>query len=404
MDIFIARQPIFDRKQRVFAYELLFRDSLQNFFSPDSDPNEATSRLMTQSFLGFDAAKLTDNKWAFINLPRQVLVDRCIHLLPRELYVPEILEDIPAAPDVVEACRQLKESGYKLALDDFVFHPDLLPLVEYADIIKVDVLQTGLDEQRRLLAELDNGRILFLAEKVETPEAFEQARDMGYSYFQGFFFSEPVLLSKKDIPAAKLQALRLLEQINRPDIDLDGLEEIVKQDVSLSYKLLRYINSPFFGLRTLIHSIHHALTLLGTQEIRKWVNLIVLGQLSDDKPLELLRNTLIRARFCESLAGPMGQRKRSQDLFLLGLFSMIHAILGRPLEELLETIGLADDIKATLLGDNTPLAPTFALAVAYERGDWQRFATAAGELASGEEQLPTLYVEALEWTARSMAA
>ncbi len=401
MDVFLARQPIFDQQNDVIAYELLFRNNLNNFFT-HADPLEATSHLIADSFLLFGVEKLTDGKPAFINVTREVLVEDSVSLLPKKFYAAEVTEDVQVDKEVIAACRSLKNKGYTIVLDDFVFRQELMPLVDLADIIKIDILAMNREEQLSILSRFGNGKIHFLAEKVETPEEYQIAKEMGYVYFQGFFFSKPVIISKKDIPGVKLHYLQLLQEINRSDINITQLEEVIKRDVSLTYHLMRYINSPFFGLRNEIRSIQHALVVLGEKEVRKWACLIALGRMGDDKPEELLVSILIRARICEGLADLVGMKDRRQDLFLMGMFSLIHVIIGRPIDEILTTIPLANDIKNALTGQSNLLAKVLALVVAYEKGDWRNFAGLAATLKLDEDKMPEQYIQAVEWAHQNL--
>jgi EAL and modified HD-GYP domain-containing signal transduction protein len=218
MDIFVARQPIFDQAQKVYAYELLFRSSLANVFT-HADPNQASSKVMSNSFFLLGIDFVTGGKKAFINLTSDLLVQEYATLLPKEAAVVEILETVDPTPEVLNACKNLKEAGYLIALDDFVDKAEYAPLLDLADIIKVDVLATGKEEQRVLLRRLAPKRLRFLAEKVETHEAFQEAAQLGFTYFQGYFFSKPVILKGKDVPGFKLHYFDILREIHRPELN-----------------------------------------------------------------------------------------------------------------------------------------------------------------------------------------
>ncbi len=400
MDIFLARQPIFDRRQKVIAYELLFRGGPQNFFK-HSDPSEATSNLIADSFLQFQVEKITLGHKAFINVTREILVERCMELLPKELYAPEINENVSADKEIIEAIKSLKKSGYLIVLDGFVFREDLVSLAELADIVKIDIQSVSIDDQRELITRFSPRGIQFIAEKVETLDSFDEVCSLGYSFFQGYFFSKPVILTQKDVPAFKLHYLQLLEQINAPDLKLDELEEILKRDVSLTYKLLRYINSPFFGLLHEIKSVYHALVVLGDREVRKWACLIALGRLGEDKPQELLVTALIRAKFCELLAPLFSLSNRGEDLFFLGLFSLIDVMVSRPMGEVLEDIPISEDIKIALLGNHNLFLEILEIVVAYEKGEWATFSSIRDRVDISEETIPDLYIQSAEWAMQS---
>jgi EAL and modified HD-GYP domain-containing signal transduction protein len=267
-EIYVARQPIFTRNQEVFAYELLYRSGVNKFYS-NLNGDQASFEVITNSFLLIGLETLTRGKKAFINFTKNLLENDVATLLPNEAIVIEILQDIEPDKKILNACRKLKELGYYLALDDFCYNRKFLPLIDLVDIIKVDFLKTEKKEREAIIQRIGKPKIHFLAEKVETREEFTQALEMGYSYFQGYFFSKPLILSGKDIPSFKIIYLKILQEINRQDLDYDRLEDYVKMDVSLSYKLLKFINSLSFGFRNEIRSIKQALVLLGQKELSK---------------------------------------------------------------------------------------------------------------------------------------
>jgi c-di-GMP-related signal transduction protein len=400
METFIARQPIFDRHQKVYAYELLFRSGLDNVFDYP-DPNQATAKVIAHSFslLGIDS--IAGGKLALINLTREVLLKEYITLLPNGLFAAEILENVEPDAAVIAVCRRLKQAGYTLALDDFVGDERYRPLVELADIIKVDFLATSPEARKDMRRRFARGGIRFLAEKVETREAFQEALDTGYSYFQGYFFSKPSIVARKEVPAFKLNLFRVMQAINRPELDFRQLEDIIKHDASLTYKLLCYINSAFFGLRYKITSLIHALVLLGEHEVRKLISLIALTTMGKDKPEELAVLAAIRAKFCESLAPLIGLAHRSHDLFLLGMFSLIDVIVDQPLPDILQMMPLADDVKAALLGEDNHVRAIYEFSLAYERGAWEQVSALARRLGLSEVDSPLLYRRALEWCQQS---
>lgn len=400
MEAFIARQPIFDLKQKVYAYELLFRSSMENVFT-HSDLNQASSKVIGDSVFLMDMDTITGGKKAFINVTRETLVKDYTAVLPKDKTVVELLEMIEPDPEVLAACRNLKNNGYLLALDDFVYQDRYKPLLELADIIKVDFLATELDERRALVERLARKGMHFLAEKVETWEVYQEAVEMGYSYFQGYFFSKPTILSGKDIPGFKLHYLQILKEIQRPELDYGEFEGVIKREMSLSYKLLRYINSAFFGFSVEINSIRHAMVLLGENDVKKWASLLALASMADDKPDELVVQAVLRAKFCESLAPRVGFGARAQDLFLMGMFSLIDAIMSRPLPDVLGQMPIADDVKSALMGNEGKLNDIYQFVLAYERADWKRFQELAEKLKIDEEGISTLYLKALEWANQS---
>ena len=260
---YVARQPIFDREEKVFGYELLFRDSLENCFVGDAD--EASRATLDRSLvIGLDV--LCDGRRAFVNCTRDTLIKGLVGLLPSTTTVVEILETVTADPDVMAACHSLKEQGYIIALDDYVADDQREPLAEMADIIKVDWLLTTQPERERLMKQFGPWRCRMLAEKVETQSQFEQARDQGFVYFQGYFFRRPEMMGTHDMPANRLNYIRMLQEVSRPELDVPGLEKLVKEEASVCYRLLRYLNSAAFGFKKEIHSVRHALSILGERD------------------------------------------------------------------------------------------------------------------------------------------
>lgn len=401
MDVFIARQPIFDRKQQVYGYELLYRLGTDNFY-PGSDGDRATAEVIANSFLLIGMEPLTCGKRAFINFTGNLLKNEIPALLPKDSVAIEILENIDVDQSIVDACQKLKRLGYSLVLDDFVLNDKYLPLIKLADIIKIDFFESTTPQTIAAIRRFGTGNVQLLAEKVEDQEAFRKAYEMGFHYFQGYFFSEPVILSRSDIPGYKLSYLRMLQEVNLPEFDFDRLEEIIKQDVSLSYKLLKYINSAAFGMRSKIKSIKHALVMLGTLEVKKWANLIILRGLGEDKPDEIMTSSIIRARFGELLALPLGMPNRSSDLFLMGIFSMIGAILNRPMGDILSELPISEEIKDALLGQEGHYQDIYQLIVSYEKANWETFMTYADRLGLDSSIVPGLYVQSLTWANQVM--
>lgn len=394
MQRFIARQPIFDRQKKLYAYELLFRSGLENAFRA-SDADMATSRVITDSLLLFGIDTMVGSALAFINFTRNILLNESAMSLPKDRVVVELLEDIEPDSEVIEACKRLKENGYTLALDDFVYDAKFKPLLLLADVIKVDFRISGPDECLRMAQVFGKRGTTMLAEKVESEEEFQSALGMGYDLFQGYFFSRPILISRKELPSNKLHYLRLLRELNRPELKYNDLGMVIRSDVSMSFKLLRYINSASFGVRYEVSSISQALALLGEQEVRKWASLIALSDLGADKPPELVATSLIRARFSELLAPQAGMGERKADMFLMGLFSMLDALCDRPIEEVLEELPLADDMKGALTGEENRLGTLLGLVTSYERADWQGVSQNAASLGIPEQDIPPMYEQAL---------
>jgi len=397
LEVFVARQPIFDIDKNVVAYELLFRSGLDNFYDIELDGDESTTKLMANSFLLIGLDTITKQKKAFINFTKKLLLNRAPTVIPNDFLSVELLEDIEVDADVIQACADLKEDGYEIVLDDFSYTDEYKPLVDLADVIKIDFRQTK-GHERRLIVELfkDSG-IKFLAEKVETIKEFDEAISCGYEYFQGYFFSEPVIVSSRDLPIAKLSVLKLMNEINLPHVEFEKLEEIIKHDLSLTYRLLRFINSAYFSFSMKIESIRHALVLIGMKEIKKWATIFALSSLGEDKPLELLNVSLVRAKFCEFIAEEIGQKKDEHNFFMMGLFSLIDALLNRHMADVLKDLYIEDEVKEALLGEGNIYSDVLNLVTAYEKGSWDNVNGYAEKLGVNEIVLPTYYYSSTKW-------
>ncbi|MFZ3132061.1 MAG: HDOD domain-containing protein [Desulfosporosinus sp.] len=394
MDTFVARQPILDRNGKVFAYELLFRQGSQNSYN-SVDGDRATEDVISNSFLSIGMDTLTGGKKGFINFTANLLKNQIAYSLPKEHLVIEILENVEPEQDIVLSCKQLKEAGYLIVLDDFVFKPKFWPLIDLADIIKVDFLGTDMHERRNILQRMGSRKIKFLAEKVETRDDFEQALQMGYYYFQGYYFCKPIVISGKSIPVFKLNRLKLMEEINNPEVDFEKITAIIKGDVSLTYNLLKFINSSVFGFKSKIISIKQALVLLGLLEVRKWASIIVLQNIGEGKPNELIVNCVVRACFGEALARKTVFKEQAANIFLMGMFSSIDAFLDRPLAEVLAELPLTNEIKRALLGEDNQIRAFLDLILAYEKADWINFSVYAQKVHIDETEVPNLYLQAL---------
>ncbi len=395
MEIYIARQPIFNKDLKVCAYELLYRSGKTNVYEA-VDGDVASSELISNSLLLFGLEKLTRGHRAFINFTAKLLEDDVAALLPKNRVVVEVLEDVIPEDSLVKACQKIKDAGYILALDDFVYEEKYRPLLNMTDIIKVDFLQTKGKDRKSIMHKINRPNIAYLAEKVETREDFDEAVKMGYTFFQGFFFSKPEIIASGDIPAFKLSYMRLMQEINKPDIDFDQIELLIKSDLALSYRLLTFINSAAFGFKSEISSIKQALALLGQKEIIKWFSLVSLKNIGDDKPEELILTAICRARFCELLAPRLGLKNRAQDIFLMGLFSLVDAFLGQPLDALLKDLPLPQDVKEALTTHKGPMGDILKLVLAYEKGKVEETLTLTEKLNIEEKEVVDYYIEALE--------
>jgi c-di-GMP-related signal transduction protein len=390
---FVARQPILTADEKVFGYELLFRDGVEDFFR-EVDSDSASRRTLDTS-LQIGLETLCDGRRGFVNCTRDVLLKDYMTLLPSPLAVVEVLESVHPDDLVLAGLKRLKEAGYLIALDDFIPDDPRTPLTEMADILKVDIRQTSMEEAGLIVKKYGPWRCRMLAEKVETREEFTAAKAAGFIYFQGYFFRRPEVLHAKEIPANRLNCLRLLKTVSEPEVDVRELETIIKQEASVCYRLLRYLNSAAFAIQNEVHSIRHALTLLGEREVRKWVRLVATLTAGENRSSELLVSAMVRARFCELLSPkiPHGE----SDLFLMGLLSAIDAILEIPMVRVVETIPVDQDTKTVLLGGGGKLRPLYDLMLARESGDWIATAAFARQLNLSDSDVAQAYWQAMQW-------
>ena len=396
---FVARQPIFTREEQVFGYELLFRDGVESYFCASDMEAASRSTLDSSMLIGLDV--LCDGRRAFVNCTREVLVKDYITLLPSSQTVAEILEIVPPDDQVQAACQRLKEAGYWIALDDFVANDPRAPLTEYADIIKVDMRRTTPEERVDLVKRYGPWRCRMLAEKVETREEFLTARNAGFLYFQGYFFRRPEVMATREVPVNRLNYVRMLQAVSRPELDTREIENLVKSEVTLCYRLLRYMNSAAFAFTNEIHSVRHALSLLGEREVRRWVRLIAMIGAAQEKSSDLVLTALVRARFCELMSPkiPHGD----SDLFLMGLLSLMDTILEIPMSQVMESISLDHETKAVLLGGVSCLRPLYKLMLAHESGEWEQTAELSRSVGLSESEVAELYWQAMQW-ARQMSS
>jgi c-di-GMP-related signal transduction protein len=400
---FIARQPIFDDKLKLFAYELLFRATGENIFRPYK---EASGSVIVDSTMLFGLQPLTGHAKAFINLDLLALQRGTARLLPPDQVVIEILESITPSPEVVQLCADLCNEGYTLALDDYVGDPKWEPLLPLVKFLKVDFracdppARAAIADRHRAKIHRPNSAtgnsIHLLAEKVETNDDLLEARALGYTYFQGYFFCKPSILSAREIPSNKLNCLRLLHLVASPDFSYDAVEELLKGDPALVYKLLRYLNSWLVAVRGEIHSIREAIALLGEKEFRRWISVLAVVTMASDKPHELIRTALTRAFFCEAVARSLADPSQSSDLFLMGLLSVTDAILDRPMEQILANLPIAPEVHIALCGGANHCRDVYDLLLACERADWPALSAASVRLGIDESAVADCEAKARE--------
>lgn len=396
---FIARQPILDTRLQLHGYELLFRGSSnKDAFNGPS----ATSQVVADSTMVFNWADLVGNVPAFVNFSAHELASGVALLLSRRHTVIEIPAETEINDALVSACKDLHQTGYRLAIDGFADAAAQRPLVEFSDYLKVDFHETSKEFQAEVGARYATGKSRLVAKKIESWAEYDRARRLGFSFLQGFFFLEPQILQKRDIPHSRLNSLSLLSAVHQSPLDILAVEAILKRDPGLTYKLLRYLNSPIMERRAEIHSIANAVQLLGDQTFRRWATLAAIVTPASDKANELVHMALTRALLCEQIAQRL-DREDAYEFFLVGLLSLTPAILDQPLSHIVAGLPLPNRVSGALLGEPNPLRYALDAVLAYEQAEWGQFVTFMERIAVPEDAVPECFVAASK-AARDLAA
>ncbi|MDT8397102.1 MAG: HDOD domain-containing protein [Pseudomonadales bacterium] len=389
-EIFLARQPIFNRCLQVVGYELLYRSDSGDAANV-SDGNQATAQLIINAFLEIGLENLIGNRLAFINMTRDYLLGEIKLPFENTNLVLEVLEDVRVDDDCIAGIKALAGRGFKIALDDFMLTEENRQLLPLASIVKVDILAMDEALLRHQVSVLAQYPVKLLAEKVESDAEFQLCKELGFEFFQGYFFAKPRIVSGRQIPANQLTVLQIIARLQSPDCDLMHLEQIISQDVGISHKLLRIINSSFYGMSSKVDSIQRAMMVLGIRALKNWIMVISLSMLST-KTVELLNISLIRARMCEGLA--VWVQCKSESAFAMGLFSLLDALMDQPLPELLARLPLSSEITEALLGRTGALGGLLQAVTAYEKGQWETLENAT----IPQQSLQPAYVEAVKWS------
>ncbi|WP_373844955.1 EAL and HDOD domain-containing protein [Clostridium sp.] len=396
MDAFIARQPIFDKYNKIHGYELLFRNNNKENKCIENDGDKATMEVIKNSMFYIGMDKIVQNKIAFINFTENILTSEIFKIFSPKNTVIEILENVEPSNKVLNACKILKENGFKIALDDFILNKEAKKFIKFADIIKIDFRITQGYKRKKIINTINSKKIKFLAEKIETVDEFNESKQYGYTYFQGYYFSKPEIISGKKIPKNKLIYVKLLKEINSKELSIENIENLIRSDISLSYDLLKIVNSAQFYLKNPIKSIRHALIYFGEIKIKKWVNLTCVKAISNDKPEIIMINTLLRAYFAELIFIKSGISENSFSAFLTGMFSLIDIILERPLKEILQELFLPNSVKNALLEEeDNYYSKTLKLIIAYEKEKWDEVACLILNFNLKNKDLINAYFEAI---------
>lgn len=391
MDAFIARQPVFNKSMKIYGYELLYRQSGDNFFT-GIDDDQATTELIYNAFLVMGLQDLTDGASAFINFSKELIDSDVPFLLPKQDIVVEVLEREKVTPATVNACRRIKAMGYRLALDDFVFDQNNLPLIEMADIIKIEFPAVSKYEQYRLMQRYGT-KVKFLAEKIETREEYQQAAGMGYDLFQGYFFSKPSIIRSREVVTLNASLFSILKELASPQPSYPVIANIFERDLGLSYKLLKLANSVYIGAGNKIRSIPHALSYIGIHEMHQWISLMLLKDVQNVENAELVKQSLIRGKFMELLASELYPEVENSEFYFTGIFSSIDILLNSQMERVLKGLPISVNVKNALLGFDNAQRRLLNFVMNWEKAHWEK----------AEDQFPmpnrfmNLYIEALKW-------
>ncbi|MGH9496187.1 MAG: EAL and HDOD domain-containing protein [Candidatus Sulfotelmatobacter sp.] len=393
----LARQPILAQDEKVVGYELLFQER------PDdtafgADQERATGNTIdTLNTVGLEA--ICDGRLALISCSRQMLLNEYFLLLPPDRVVVEIQEAMPADEAVVAACRGLKQGGYKIALDNFTPNDPRNALAPLADFIKVDIRRFTPEQNAAITAQPALSHCQMIAQRVEGRGQHVAARNAGFTLFQGYFFRQPERMRARHIPAAQSNNLRLLQAISAAEVDLALVEDLIKHDASLCYRLLRYLNSPVMGIASPVQSVRHAMNLMGERELVRWIRMATTLIMGEAKCSDLVLSSLVRARFCELLTPHLGPTE--SDLFLMGMLSLMDGILEVPMGVVVEGLAVDADTKAELLGakngGKTRLSPVYRIMVAREAGDWEQVTVEAKTLKLSLPFVNRSYNQAMAW-------
>jgi len=389
-DIFVGRQPILSTKLKTIGYEVLYRNCEigQAIFS---DEAVATATVLLNTYLDIGLEHVVGSHLAFLNIPKQFLLERYCEALPKNRVVLEILENVKPTSQVLEALTSLAQQGYTIALDDFTYEDRYKPFLELADIVKIDVLGKSEERLQREVSQLRDCRVRLLAEKVETPEMYNICKKLGFYYFQGYFFFRPDIIRGREIPANRIALLELMGKIQDPHIPFKGLVEHIRNDLSLSYKVLRYVNSAYVGLPKRVDSIDHAACMVGIERIRTWATLIIMAS-GQTQATEILVIALIRAKMCERLGQKLGA-KAPEKYFTMGLLSVLDALYESSMQDIIDKLPLPEDIKDALVNGTGEMGLVLFSVKAYEEGEWMELK----HLQLDPTVIRDFYLEAIDW-------
>ncbi len=393
--MYIARQPIFNKEMDIYGYELLYRSYFNASSFDKADPTNATATILSDLFeTGID--HIVDGTKAFINFDYAFILSDTIELIDPNSLVIEVLENVLVDKRLFDRLKDLKARGYKIALDDFVENYDEYQLVSIADIIKYDIIMTPLDTIGDEIKKAREQKKIILAEKIETEDEFLKAKQMGFHLFQGYFFSKPNIISKaNNKKSTQASYTRLINEVKKEEPSYQVLAEVIKTDVNLAYRLMKIVSTKHS--EELMDSIKKALVYMGFKEIERWINILMLRELSNEKPIELLRLSLVRTNFGEYIAINSIYKKRKSEVSMMCLFSTLDAMLDIPMKDALSEIAVTDNIKNALVTDDGELSPIWKLIRCYEVGDWENARILSIIIDFDETKLAEGYLKALKY-------
>lgn len=396
MKTFLARQAIYDKEKNIIAYEILYRNSLNNVFDKNTKQEEATYKVI-QNISSFGLGKLTNNKLAFINFPEESINTDMATLLPNNKIIIEVLETVEPTKEIIRNLNLLKQKGYSIALDDVSTYKQIEGFLGVIDIVKIDYRISDKYERFNISQKIKKTNIKMLAEKIETKEDLNEAKALGFDYFQGYYFSKPIVLENEDIATRNGTIFNIIAELLKEDFNINRIEELIKKDIGLAYKFLKFINSAYFNFIKDVSSIKHAIMLVGRHELRKWLSIILVSEMNSYIGEEYANNTIIRAKMCELISS----RKTGNDnnlAFMVGLFSDINILVKRPLKEVINELPFNYEVKEALLGKDSIYRDILDLVKVYEKMESQEIKKLSNKIGIDELSISDIYLESIDWS------
>ncbi len=398
MKIFLARQAIYNKNTKIVAYEILYRNSLKNEFDKNQKQEEATYKVM-QNISSFGLNILTKNKLAFINFPEEVINSNMATLLPPDKVIIEVLETVEPTREIIANLKFLRNKGYTIALDDISTYKQVEGFLGVIDIVKIDYKLSNKAERINIIQKLKNKNIKMLAEKIETENEMIEAKIMGFDYFQGYYFSKPTVMESEDIAAKNRTIFYVIIELMKEDYDIDRMEDLIKSDIGLTYKFIKFINSAYFSFIQEVSSIKNAVMLIGRNELRKWLCIISISEMNSHIGEEHANNIVIRARMCELISEDKGYNDK--DLaFMVGLFSDIHMLMDKSLIDVVAELPIGKEGKAALLGEDNIYRDILNLVIEYENMDEKKIRIISSKIKVDTDKLGEIYLESIEWSSK----